>query len=68
MVKLKFCKATCRPVPYAFRPKIEATIDRLSEFGIIEPIQFSEWATPIVPVLVLNWNALTTCLKHYQVV
>ena len=39
-----------RPVPYALRDKIEAEINRLEKEGIISPVQFSEWATPIVPV------------------
>ena len=33
------------------KEKIEQEIDRLVEVGIIEPIQLSDWAAPIVPVL-----------------
>ena len=40
-----------RPVPYALREKIELDMERLERAGTIEPIQYSEWATPIVPVL-----------------
>ena len=46
---LKFCKA--RPVPYSMKVKIEEELDRLLSLGILKPVQFSEWATPIVPVL-----------------
>ncbi len=45
----RFFKA--RPVPYALKPKIEAELDRLQAAGAIEPVRFSEWAAPIVPVV-----------------
>ena len=44
-----FCKA--RPVAYALRDKIEQDLDRLHKAGKIEPVQFAEWATPVVPVV-----------------
>jgi hypothetical protein len=44
-----FCKA--RPVAYALRPKIEHELERLESSGIIKRVDYSEWATPIVPVL-----------------
>ena len=40
-----------RPVPYALREKIEQDLERLEKAGTVEPVQFSEWATPIVPVI-----------------
>nr|XP_039270990.1 uncharacterized protein K02A2.6-like [Styela clava] len=40
-----------RPVPFALRPKIEAELKRLERDDIITKVTFSEWATPIVPVL-----------------
>jgi len=43
-----FMKA--RPVPYAIRPKVEADLDALVKYGVLEPVTTSEWATPIVPV------------------
>ena len=48
----RFCQA--RVVPYALRPKVEAEIERLCEKGIISPVKFREWATPIVPVVKKN--------------
>ena len=45
----KYFKA--RSVPYAMKSKIEDELDRLQKEGIIEPVTFSEWAAPIVPVL-----------------
>ena len=40
-----------RSVPYAMREKVKLELERLHEQGIIEPVQFSDWAAPIVPVL-----------------
>ena len=40
-----------RAVPYALKAKIEKELDRLIQQGVIEPIEFTEWAAPIVPVL-----------------
>ena len=48
----RFHKA--RPVPYAMKQKVEDELNRLQESVIIEPVQFSEWAAPIVPVLKSN--------------
>ena len=54
----KFRKA--RPVPYSQRNKLHAEIDRLEQEGIIEPIEFSEWAAPIVSVTKPN-GSLRIC-------
>ena len=40
-----------RPVPYAMRNLVEKELERLQFQGIIEPVKFSDWAAPIVPVL-----------------
>jgi len=40
-----------RSVPFALREKVEVELERLQQQGIIEPIQFSDWAAPIVPVV-----------------
>ena len=45
----RFCNAG--PVPYALCEKVENELNRLQADGIIEPVQFAEWAAPIVPVL-----------------
>ena len=45
----QFCKA--RPVPYALRGRVERELDRLHGSGVIEPVEFAEWAAPIVPVI-----------------
>ena len=40
-----------RPVPYALRPKVEEELKRLEKEGVIEPVQFADWAAPIVPIV-----------------
>eukprot|EP00731_Ephydatia_muelleri_P000822 Em0001g822a len=39
-----------RAVPYAVREKVEKELERLEKLGVIEAIQYSEWAAP-VPVV-----------------
>ena len=55
----KFCKP--RPLPYAFRNKVEEELNHLRELGIIEPVQFAEWAAPIVPVLKSDNKSIRIC-------
>ncbi|UYV70680.1 K02A2.6-like, partial [Cordylochernes scorpioides] len=45
----KFVKA--RAVPFALRELVDKKLKSLEEQGIIEPIKFSKWASPIVTVL-----------------
>ena len=40
-----------RPVAYALRAKVDEELDRLLKEGTIRPVEFSEWATPIVPIV-----------------
>lgn len=44
----KFLKA--RTVPFALKPLVEAELQRLTDQGVLEPTQHSEWATPVVVV------------------
>jgi len=39
------------PVSYAMWERVEQELDQLKHEGIIRPIEFSDWAAPIVPVL-----------------
>ena len=45
----KFLKA--RPVPFSLRDRVDLALDSLLKDGIIEPVKFSTWACPIVPVV-----------------
>ena len=40
-----------RSVPYELKRKVEEELDRLVQTKVIEPVRYSDWATPIVPVL-----------------
>ena len=43
-----------RPVPFAIKPSIEEELDKLEASGVIEKVEHSDWAAPIVPVLKKN--------------
>lgn len=51
------CEPVCckpRVVPFALRAKVEEELARLQAEGVIVPVEFSEWAAPIVPILKKN--------------
>lgn len=48
-VQPKFVRA--RPLPFSMRSKVEDELDRLVKLNVLVPVDFSDWATPIVPVL-----------------
>ena len=37
-------------MPYALKTNVELELERLEREEIISPVEFSEWAAPIVPV------------------
>lgn len=47
--KPKFFK--CRPLPFALREGVERELERLVNDGILIPVSYSQWGTPIVPVV-----------------
>ncbi|GBP19532.1 Uncharacterized protein K02A2.6 [Eumeta japonica] len=43
-----------RPVPLALRDQVENEIDRLEKEDILEKVAYSQWRTPVVPVIKQN--------------
>ena len=62
----RFCKT--RTVPYAMQQPVEKELDRLVDEGILEPVQFAEWAAPIVPVLKCDKKTVRICGDFSQTV
>ncbi|XP_028400835.1 uncharacterized protein K02A2.6-like [Dendronephthya gigantea] len=63
--KPKFCKS--RPVPYALQGAVQNEYDRLEQQGIIEKIEYSEWATPMVHVPKSDGQMQTRSCGDYSV-
>ena len=55
----RFCKA--RSVPYAMYGKVDEELQRLEKDGIIEAVQFADWAAPIVSVLKSDGKSVRIC-------
>nr|XP_023030079.1 uncharacterized protein K02A2.6-like [Leptinotarsa decemlineata] len=39
------------PFPFAIKERVEKELERLESLGVIEPVDYSPWGTPVVPVL-----------------
>ena len=48
-------------VPYALREKVEQELVRLQQEGVLEPVQVSEWAAPMVAVLKADKTNVRIC-------
>ena len=48
-VRPVFWKA--HPVPHKLKVGVERELERLQKEGVVEPVRFSDWAAPIVPVV-----------------
>ena len=50
-----------RSVPFSLRKKVDKELERLQTQGTKEPVEFAEWATPMVTVLKQDKNIVRTC-------
>ena len=50
-----------RTIPYAYLQSVEEELDRLVTVGILEPIDSSDWAAPIVPVIKSDKTSVRIC-------
>ncbi|XP_052212107.1 uncharacterized protein K02A2.6-like [Dreissena polymorpha] len=50
-----------RPVPYAAKEKFTQELNKLNEEKVIEPVEHSEWAPPLVVVPKADKKAIRLC-------
>ena len=50
-----------RPVPLSMKSLIEKELDNLVQQGVIQPVDFADWAAPIVPVLKSDKSSVRIC-------
>jgi len=43
-----------RPLPFMWKSKVEQMIRKLVDQGMLEQVDSSDWATPLVPILKRN--------------
>ena len=49
-----------RPVPYAIKGKVQEAIEKNVQLGIWQPVDYSDWAAPLVPI-VKNDGSVRLC-------
>ena len=55
----RFYKA--RTLPYSMRQKVEEELTRLKEEGALEPVDYSDWAAPIVALVKSDQKSVHVC-------
>ena len=45
-----------RPVPYSLCDKVDKELEHLLKAGVMSPVQSSDWAAPIIPVVKSDGN------------
>ena len=58
-VSPRFCKA--RSVPYSMQILVDEKLDQLVKEKVIEPVEYADWAAPIVPVLKSDKKTVRIC-------
>ena len=61
-----FCKA--QTVPYTLKDLVDKELDRLVAEDTLEPVQFLDWASPIVPVLKADKLSVRVCGDFKQTI
>lgn len=51
-----------RPIPFALRARVEDELNRMVNDGVLEHVDYSEYATPIVPVI--QGDAIRVCADY----
>ena len=64
--KPRFYKS--RSIPYAMRDLVTKELQRLVSEGVLEPVQFSDWASPIVAVLKEDRKSMRLCGDFKQTI
>ncbi|XP_048006523.1 uncharacterized protein LOC125241881 [Leguminivora glycinivorella] len=57
-----------RPLAYALREPVERALDQLERDGVITPVDSSDWATPIVPVVETDGTIRELHVGHLGIV
>ena len=55
-----------RPVPHFLRAKLEKELQHLESSGIIEPVQFTDWAVPIASMVKASMKGVHVEITDYQ--
>ena len=53
-----------RPVPYAWREKVNNEIDRFIALGVFKPISHAKWAAPLVLILIADKKSIRLCSDY----
>jgi transposase InsO family protein len=53
-----------RQIPYALKTRVEDELRSMIEEGILKPVEHSEWATPIVPVIQDQGRKVRICADY----
>ena len=61
----RFCKA--RSVPYRMKEKVDTQLDKMVEQGVLIPVQYSDYASPIVSALKQD-RTVRICADYKQTV